>query len=819
MADETKNVVTYCLNRKRAEDILRSLHYEQISERKSEIKPAHSKTFRWSLSEEMTTLARWLRDKNDIYWIQGKAGSGKSTLMKYLLQEERTRDLLQEWAQERPLLVVNHFFWGPGTKIQCDINGLYRALLFQILMEHPELIDAVCTNRMGKDSLRHLESWTTEELHNCFTSLAKLPALPCKLCIFIDGLDEFRGDFADLISLVQVLGDSKDIKICVASRPWVQFRDVFGGSFWQLRVEDLTKEDIKNYVNDVLCADDRFTKLQESMPGQSEFFRKEIATRADGVFFWVYLVTRNLLRGLTNDDDVSTLIRRLNQFPTDLEDYFMNMLMSIDDVYHVETSAIFSMLMYSPSSRLSVDLLWAYRLSQPLVERAAIACFPANSEMLENRSLSIDGRIDLSGLVQRSAHEFLESIDNTFLPDRKGSLIGMDQERELNYVSTICKDLVNTRELDNKPPESNTVGFLHRSVADFLSLPRTSALLKRRLPSEFDVRIAICGAYLFIFRKLDLAARTRSSKDQDDQEEREKLVLLMLYLLKQVRNDSARSTSGLMIELVSAAIFRQHRDEHLRGVLPDDLVELGGSSPLQVDHFRILLAHMTGKCSGTIATAAAFGQLSQALNRMEQDCLYWAGGASNTWSCLDLLLVNEPVIILRPPSSSGVSRDLGRPELRYNTFVNTMPVLTFLQDNDSTEVDGGSSVDPWPRFLRRQARRVEARRNQVDNFLEVCRLLILHGAPRQIAGYKLLSEEAGPGFRHYDAAEIIWNIITKGSKTKSLTTEDQLESLSLEDIQAIWPRTQEGTVPLGRKEPDTGILAVARRGWKMLPWT
>jgi DNA helicase HerA-like ATPase len=40
-----------------------------------------------------------------IFWIFGKPGSGKSTLMKYLVEDQRTHDLLQKWAGPKKLIV------------------------------------------------------------------------------------------------------------------------------------------------------------------------------------------------------------------------------------------------------------------------------------------------------------------------------------------------------------------------------------------------------------------------------------------------------------------------------------------------------------------------------------------------------------------------------------------------------------------------------------------------------------------------------------------------------------------------------------------
>jgi hypothetical protein len=68
------------------------------------------------------------------------------------------------------------------------------------------------------------------------------------VCFFIDGLDEFAGSPEELLLLIQQLRSlGPHVKLCMASRPWNVFRDAFGQEA-NLRVEDLTYNDIKTFV-------------------------------------------------------------------------------------------------------------------------------------------------------------------------------------------------------------------------------------------------------------------------------------------------------------------------------------------------------------------------------------------------------------------------------------------------------------------------------------------------------------------------------------------------------------------------------------------
>ena len=98
-----------------------------------------------------------------------------------------------------------------------------------------------------------------------------------KLCIFVDGLDEFGGCLDDLIRLFQ------DLKICVSSRPWVQFEDAFK-SRPSLMLQDLVYNDIKKYVANHLSSDTGCEKLRSREPAYAAQLIENIVAKACGVF-------------------------------------------------------------------------------------------------------------------------------------------------------------------------------------------------------------------------------------------------------------------------------------------------------------------------------------------------------------------------------------------------------------------------------------------------------------------------------------------------------------------------------------------------------
>ena len=333
VAKETGNKTEEPEARNLAEDrILQSLRFPSIAERYSQVATAHAATFEWALREQLpgdqnrSGFSEWLKFGNGIYWINGKAGSGKSTLMKYLYDHDLTQKHLASWSGQMPLDLAAFFFWNSGTTEQKSQNGLLRSLLHEILSKHRNLIPAVLPS-LWKDvyvqRTEYLEEteWNYYYLKEALDLLSRQTEL--RLCLFIDGLDEYEGDrdgsFTEIIALFKAMAASPNIKICVSSRPWLAFEDAFR-SIPNLRLQDLTYNDILQYTQDKLNEHSRMTQFREMDPENAAGLVDEIVSKASGVFLWVMLVVKSLLDGLTNRDRISDLQKRLRLLPSDLKD-------------------------------------------------------------------------------------------------------------------------------------------------------------------------------------------------------------------------------------------------------------------------------------------------------------------------------------------------------------------------------------------------------------------------------------------------------------------------------------------------------------------
>lgn len=341
---------------KRQQSVLRSLVFPSIKARHAAIKPSHAKTFDWIFSQSTSTFFKWLEAGQGVYWIRGKAGSGKSTLMKFLAEYQETFRALKIWSQPHRIVMASHFFWIGSNSMQKSQIGLLQTLLYYVLSQCPHLIEVICHTRWEMGIHLELEPWTEGELFEALDNLSRQSHFSVKFCFFIDGLDEYtggadryRGTYTELIGPIKRLASSSSIKICVSSRPWTEFETAFGSSELKLCLEDLTKDDIRRYVSETLGSDTIYRDLAKH-DARCVSLVDDIVRRAQGVFLWVHLVVASLRRGLVAEDDFDDLNRRLNDLPDDLEEYFMHMLRSIESVYWKQTVNILLITIHAGQS-------------------------------------------------------------------------------------------------------------------------------------------------------------------------------------------------------------------------------------------------------------------------------------------------------------------------------------------------------------------------------------------------------------------------------------------------------------------------------------
>ncbi|TRX89796.1 hypothetical protein FHL15_009386 [Xylaria flabelliformis] len=270
-----------------------------------------------------SNFRQWLREDTSMYWISGKAGSGKSTLMSHIVNDQRTLHDLNIWREGHELKVLSFFFWRAGTRLQNSVLGLLRSLLYQLCLLQPLIADNILARLSTPVGM--IPIWTERSLLDHIT-MAVQTSIGFRFCVFIDGLDEFTGPYDDLIDHINLLQGFGNLKVCASSRPELELANKLRG-LKQLRLQDLNWGDIKHFVQGSL------TKTQLDQKERIDL-AKQIVGRAEGVFLWASLVTQSLLKGIMAGDDQDIIQTRLNSLPADMEQLFERMLKGVDVVYH-----------------------------------------------------------------------------------------------------------------------------------------------------------------------------------------------------------------------------------------------------------------------------------------------------------------------------------------------------------------------------------------------------------------------------------------------------------------------------------------------------
>ncbi|RSL95808.1 hypothetical protein CEP52_011854 [Fusarium oligoseptatum] len=273
------------------------------------------------------SFLEWLaEDSNTIYWITGKPGSGKSTMMKFLLQHPFLREHLSSWLGSLRLLIVRYYAWNGESSLHQSFEGLKRTIISQALDLYPELTLKLAPRRCflcqllkTTSSLPHWETWEVEE---AFIALLSECGKTIKLALFTDGLDEFDMLPKDVVHQIRemIALCPTGLKVCVASRTYSAFSDEYGqGPVLEMHL--VTHNDMINFVAGSF-ENNAFTEHLALDPESTSQLISEIVTKANGIFQWVSLVVPLLLDYLTDGESPAQPIdiqQVLQDLPSDLD--------------------------------------------------------------------------------------------------------------------------------------------------------------------------------------------------------------------------------------------------------------------------------------------------------------------------------------------------------------------------------------------------------------------------------------------------------------------------------------------------------------------
>ena len=479
--------VTSGYDQRRMRMVRDTLAYQELRARQSEIAEAHTNTFDWIFKGPTDETRPWnsfidfLHEDGRLYWIHGKPGAGKSTLVKFLKKSPQTEEALIDWAGGKSrLLRCSFFFWNSGLEIQRSEEGFLRSLLWTVLDMCPTLIPFVLKEETTDANIRLIENgtfvWTLESLRRARDRL--INQTQYRLFLMIDGLDEFEGDHTTIANWILDATKSPSVKIVVSSRPYNAFRDAFG-EVPQLRLQDLTKQDIKTFVESHLMSHAKMKDLIKKDSSRPKKLIADIVDKADGVFLWVRVVVFSFLEGLRNRDRVSELQSRLLALPSDLEDLYEHMLQRTDTFYGGIQSKYILMRLATkqPPPTLVFSLADDDGLEASL-DISAVERMPRGEALDRCEEMECRLQASCAGLLE------VDYRDRTLLTEA-------ERYKRLDIV-----DLFETA-------YGSTIQFIHRTARDYFERPDVWEKLRSTTKStSFDPNLAMARGWTLALIKL-----------------------------------------------------------------------------------------------------------------------------------------------------------------------------------------------------------------------------------------------------------------------------------------------------------------------------
>jgi len=480
--------------RARYQHLLDSLKFPEMNARYNSIIPSHESTFEWvyagrlanydsnttaltksasisDLKNYSESFSHWLQSEESLFWMNGKPGSGKSTLMKFLVQHPRTLLLAQE--RDSSAIIISSFIFNATSYDQRTLKSVLSTLLHQLLSQRPAIAFTLLREESTLDLKREYSDWAQDTLESYLCKAIHLSH--CCLYVFIDGLDEIDQEEGDglhnLLQLIDRLRILPRIKLCVSSRPETSIKRRLE-SFPSLQLHLLNKHDMEIYIQDSLAT----VWKDASNPHLNDINLLMLANiilhKADGVFLWVRLVVSSIRNGLIKYDDWSMLLQRVDALPPKLGDLYNNMWQRLNadtEIYRAKSALYFKLIL---SNAKYIPSYFSIR---------------SVSQMLLASDLDL----------QRS---FLE--DGTVI--WKDALSAKSKLFE-NQLLSRCAGFVEIIPSSNDPFESHTpeMQFIHKSVADFLLSDGHHILHYDKTTLTEVIARSVCATFISLLPHLD----------------------------------------------------------------------------------------------------------------------------------------------------------------------------------------------------------------------------------------------------------------------------------------------------------------------------
>lgn len=257
-----------------------------------------------------------------------------------------------------------------------------------------------------------------------------------KLLILIDGLDEFAIPPKETVEVISSISQQAGgrVKICVACRPWYEFKDYFI-RFPSLTMHLLTHKDLQLYISDKFNASPAFHERR----AEADSLQAAVMARSDGVFLWVSVVTNFLIESLQRGDTEAELKIVVQDLPSKMSQLYDNIWERVPQSFRDAASRIFLLLEASFEKRLLFLELWVIdeQYGRPALETSP----EITLNMLERVRQTISRRLQsrTHGLLEILPNHTIGYLHRTAYEWRMQQMLASQHEQHFRPHSTLLE--------------------------------------------------------------------------------------------------------------------------------------------------------------------------------------------------------------------------------------------------------------------------------------------------------------------------------------------------------------------------------------------
>ncbi|CAI7652513.1 unnamed protein product [Penicillium manginii] len=312
------------------DDVLNSLAFPNMLDRRDNIEPWHTNTCEWIL--ELDEYQTWKGQPRGLLWIKGKPGAGKSTLMAFLFNHFE-----QEGSQG---LRLDFFFTARGTELQRTPLGMFRSLLRQIYYCDSTVRSQLrqIYEQRSKQFGGQKWEWPRVVLEKLLADLILESASRQHVIVFIDALDEAGAESAQQLAayfhrLIDRAGKVA-LHVCISCR---HYPIVKSARAIEVHMEDHNQHDIAAYIKDAFPETD-LGEIPSDDSGMEQLLAKQLIQQSNGSFQWAHLIIPLAQRKVFEGESLQDIQCWLKEVPDDLDETYTYVLCNVIETSNREQS-------------------------------------------------------------------------------------------------------------------------------------------------------------------------------------------------------------------------------------------------------------------------------------------------------------------------------------------------------------------------------------------------------------------------------------------------------------------------------------------------